>query len=158
MGARGRACRLVFERSRFLALDAELSDKPPPGFEYSRRRYRHRLSRRLRMKAAPLEVAQHYDQCSVHRDNKFVPSVYLKGWADLMERCNLFFRQIQNTYCLLISVRQERDSGERMTQAETELIRRFKAEHAWRLILTSDPTTKCKGSGRANGRSRYFRG
>ena len=31
-----------------------------------------------------------------------------------------------------------RQRGERMTRAETELIRRFTAEHAWRLILAPD--------------------
>ena len=35
--------------------------------------------------------------------------------------------------------------GERMTQAETELIRRFTAEHAWRLILTPDPDDEVQG-------------
>ncbi len=32
-----------------------------------------------------------------------------------------------------------RRRGERMTKAETELIRRFTAEHAWRMILAAEP-------------------
>jgi hypothetical protein len=38
-----------------------------------------------------------------------------------------------------IGAPRARQRGERMTQAETELIRRFTAEHGWRLILAPDP-------------------
>jgi hypothetical protein len=44
-----------------------------------------------------------------------------------------------------IGAPRARQRGERMTQAETELIRRFTAEHAWRLILTPDPDDKVQG-------------
>lgn len=38
-----------------------------------------------------------------------------------------------------IGNRRARQRGERMTRVETELIRRFTAEHAWRLILADEP-------------------
>ena len=44
-----------------------------------------------------------------------------------------------------IGAPRARQRGERMTQAETELIRRFTAEHAWRLILTPDPDDEVQG-------------
>ena len=44
-----------------------------------------------------------------------------------------------------IGALRARQRGERMTQTETELIRRFIAEHAWRLILSREPDKEVPG-------------
>jgi hypothetical protein len=59
------------------------------------------------------------------------------GWGSIGTE---IFLPLDSEHLLFTHIGPERarQRGERMTRAETELIRRFTAEHAWRLILAQD--------------------